>query len=75
MPPRPTVVYPIPGYYIEGVPAVPTECPTKKDAEELVATGAFSYERPAEVAATEEPAPMEPDTLETIDAAAGGEEA
>lgn len=74
MPPQPTVVYPIPGHYIEGVPAVPTQCPTKKDAKELVETGAFSYERPAEVAA-EEPVPMQPETLDTIDAAAGGEEA
>lgn len=74
MPPQPTVVYPIRGHYIEGVPAVPTECPTKKDAEELVASGAFTYERPEE-AAVDEPVPMEPDTLEAIDAAAGGEEA
>jgi hypothetical protein len=43
---KPVTVYPVPGCFIPGVPAVPTTT-TPEEAESLVSTGAFTYEPPA----------------------------
>lgn len=40
-------VYPVPGCWLPGVPAIEQDV-SKKEAEELVATGAFSLEQPKE---------------------------
>jgi hypothetical protein len=42
---RGITVYPVPGFYVLGVPAVPTTT-TPEEAESLVSTGAFTYEPP-----------------------------
>jgi len=43
-----TTVYPVPGVFLPGYPTVPQEGLTKADAEALVATGAYQYDKPAE---------------------------
>ena len=42
-----THVYPVPGCWLPGVPAIEQDV-SKKEAEELVATGAFTLEPPPE---------------------------
>ncbi len=63
MPAEPTKVYPLRGRFVNGVPHVVTETATKKEADELVASGAFT-DNPRhpdrldpEEAAPESPAP------------------
>lgn len=42
MPAQPTKVYPLSTNYLMGVPHVTTEVATKKEADDLIATGAFT---------------------------------
>ena len=37
----PVIVYPVPGHYLNGIPAFPTSV-TKAQAERLIRTGAFT---------------------------------
>ena len=48
----PHKVHPVPGVFLAGVPAVVTEVATRKEADELVASGAFAHTAPRRRAAT-----------------------
>lgn len=48
-------VYPVPGVFLPGYPTEKQEGLTKDQAAELVATGAYQYDKPAPVEPEPEP--------------------